>query len=79
MPFIKSAEVCINHLSPHDALKHHFKSMKTYLIFLKQSVLERKFKWNWSTNTLQFSLIFKSHQIISIHYKWRIATAIWGL
>ena len=47
----------INPLSPHDALKHHFTSMKTYLTFLKQRVLEQKFLWNWFTNTWQFSLI----------------------
>ena len=32
-----------NPLSPHDALKHHFTSLKTYLIFLQQRVLELKF------------------------------------
>ena len=30
----------INPLSPHDALKHHFASMKTDLIFLQQRELE---------------------------------------
>ena len=29
-----------NPLSPHDALKHHFTSLKTYLIFLQLGVLE---------------------------------------
>ena len=33
----------LNLLSPHDALKHHFTSLKTDLIFLQQRVLERKF------------------------------------
>ena len=33
----------INPLSPHDALKHHFTSLKTNLIFQKLWVLERKF------------------------------------
>ena len=33
----------INPLSPHDALKHHFTSLKTDLIFLQPRVLERKF------------------------------------
>ena len=33
----------LNPLSPHDALKHHFTSLKTDLIFLQQRVLERKF------------------------------------
>ena len=41
----------INPLSPHDALKHHFTSLKTDLIFLQPRVLERKFPWNWFTNT----------------------------
>ena len=41
----------INPLSPHDALKHHFTSLKTDLIFLHSRVLERKFSRNWFTNT----------------------------
>ena len=32
-----------NPLSPHDALKHHFTSLKTDLIFLQQRDLERKY------------------------------------
>ena len=32
-----------NPLSPHDALKHHFTSLKTDLIFIQLGVLERKF------------------------------------
>ena len=32
----------LNPLSPHDALKHHFTSLKTDLIFLQPMVLERK-------------------------------------
>ena len=55
--------------SPHDALKHHFTSLKTDLIFLQPRFLEWKFLWNWFTNTWQFSLIFRPHQIIFIHYK----------
>ena len=39
---------CINPLSPHDAIKHNFTSMKTYLFFLQQRVLERKFPWTGS-------------------------------
>ena len=39
----KIVYVKINPLSPHDALKHHFTSLKTYLIFLQPKVLERKF------------------------------------
>ena len=31
-----------NPLSPHDALKHHFTSLKTDLISLQQRVLKRK-------------------------------------
>ena len=34
--------VKFNPLSPHDALKHHFTSLKTDLIFLQQRVLETK-------------------------------------
>ena len=63
-----SRHLSINPLSPHDALKHHFTSLKTDLIFLQQRVLERKFPWNWFTNTWWFSSIFKKHQIIFIHY-----------
>ena len=69
----------VNPLSPHDALKHHFTSLKTELIFLQLGVLERKFAWKWFTNTMQFFYIFKPHQIIFIHYKSRIAAAIRGL
>ena len=32
-----------NTLSPHDALNHHFTSLKTDLFFLQLGVLERKF------------------------------------
>ena len=63
----------LNPLSPHDALKHHFTSLKTDLIFLQVRVLDWKFPLNYFTNTLQFSLIFQSRQIIFIHYKTRIA------
>ena len=38
-----SYELYINPLSPLDALKHHFTSLKTKLIFLQQKVLERLF------------------------------------
>ena len=33
----------LNPLSPHDALKHHFTSLKTDLIFLQLTVSERNF------------------------------------
>ena len=41
-------------LSPRDALKRHFKSLKTDLIFPQLKVLERKFLWNRFTNTWHF-------------------------
>ena len=53
-----------NPLSPHDALKHDFTSLKTDLIFLQLRVLEWIFLWIYFTNTWQFSLIFKQHQVI---------------
>ena len=52
---------------------------KTDLISLQLRVLKLKFSWDWFTNTWQFFLIFKPQQIIFIHYKSRIATAIRGL
>ena len=55
-------------------LKHHFTSLKTVLISPQQRVLERNFhKTNLPIHG-NFFLIFKSHQIIFIHYKSRIAT-----
>ena len=36
----------VNPLSPHDAIKHHFTSLKTHLIFLQRRVLEWTFPWN---------------------------------
>ena len=63
------SSIRINPLSPHDALKHPFTSLKTDLILLQQMVLEHD-------NFLQF---LKKHQIIFIHYKSKIATAIRGL
>ena len=41
----------LNHLSPHDALKHNFTSLKADLILLQPKVLERKLPWNWLSNT----------------------------
>ena len=55
-----------NPLSPHDALKHHFTALKTYLIFLQLEVLEKKFHENGFSIHKKFSLIFKPHQIIFI-------------
>ena len=40
---LSTTTVIFNSLSPHDALKHHFTSLKTDFISLKQRVLERKF------------------------------------
>ena len=37
------AVAILNPLSPHDALKHHFTSLKTDLIFLPLTGLEQKF------------------------------------
>ena len=33
----------VNPLSPHDALKHHFTSLKTDLIFLQRRVSDENF------------------------------------
>ena len=38
-----NCESNINPLSPHDALKRHFTSLKTYLIFLQLSFLKQNF------------------------------------
>ena len=40
---VMDVNIQFNPLGPHDALKHHFTSMKTDLIFLQIRVLERKF------------------------------------
>ena len=37
---VDSRAVTVNPLSPRDALKHHFTTLKTDLIFLQQSVLK---------------------------------------
>ena len=55
----------VNPLSPHDALKHHFTSLKTDLIFLQLGVLEGLFPWKWFTNTWQFSLLFTHFKLSS--------------
>ena len=49
-----------NRLSPHDALKHHFTSLKTDLISLQPRVSERKFPWNWFINEKIFFCNFKT-------------------
>ena len=76
---IESVPSGVNPLGPHDALTHHFTSLKKEIIFLQPRVLKRKFPWNWFTDTWQFSLLFEQHQVIFIHYKSRIAAAIRGL
>ena len=70
-----------NPLSPHDALKHHFTSPKTYLIFLQQSVLERKLPClnslaNCFTNTWQFSLI-SLMTMVNSGFKWLKYPSLW--
>ena len=40
-----------NPLNPHDALKHHFTSLKTDLIFQQPRLLKQKFPENWFANT----------------------------
>ena len=50
-PLYAAKSLLLNPLSPHDALKNHFTSLKTYLIFLQQRVSKDKFPWNCSTNT----------------------------
>ena len=57
-----------NAFSPHGALKHHFTSLKTDLIFLQPRVLERKLPWNWFTNTWRFSLFF--HPLTLLVYQY---------
>ena len=47
----------ITPLSPHDALNHHFTSLKTNLIFPQQRVLERKFPWNLFTTSNHLHLL----------------------
>ena len=69
----------INPWSSHDALKHHFRSLKNRFNFPTTKGFRMKFPRNWFTNRLQFSLIFHPTKIIFIHYKSRIATAIRGL
>ena len=73
---MSETDLSFNPLSPHDALNHHFTSLKTDLIFLQLGVLERKFPWNWFYQYLEFSLIFKPHNVIFIHYKSEIVAAI---
>ena len=66
-------------LSPHDALKHHFTSLKTDLFFLQPRGFRMKISMKvvyQQGPTWHFSLIF---QPLQVHYKSRIATAIRGL
>ena len=43
LPILRLAHLRLSLLSPHDALKHHFTSLKTDLIFVQLRVLERQF------------------------------------
>ena len=43
MEMQRKADLSLNPLSPQDAFKHHFKSLKTDLIVLQLGVLEGKF------------------------------------
>ena len=69
----------INPLSPHDALKHHFTSLKTHLISLQPRILKTKISMKPFYKYMAIFFNFHPHQIIFIHYKSRIATAIRGL
>ena len=60
-------------------IKASFYIPENRLYFPTTKGSERKFPWNWFTNTWQFSLVSKPHQIIFSHYKSGIATAIRGL
>ena len=65
----------VNPLSPHDALKHHFTSLKNHIIFQLLGVLG----WIFHETGLPIHgnfLIFHPLQVIFIHYQLRIATAI---
>ena len=44
----------VNHLSPHDALKHYFASLKNDLTFYNLWGLERKCSWNCLIITILF-------------------------
>ena len=43
--------VAFNPLNPHDALKHHFASLKNDLISWNLVILERKLSWNCLNET----------------------------
>ena len=66
----------INPLSPHDALKHYFSSLKNGLISWNLVVLEQKQSWNCFKSNRIF---FVCHPLLAIFCKSRIATAIRGL
>ena len=68
----------IKPLNPHDALKHHFESLKNDLISWNLGVLKRKILWNCLKITV-YVFICHQLQVIFIHFKSRIATAIRGL
>ena len=72
-------ELFFNPLSPHDALKHHFTSLKTDLIFYNQGFLDKNFHETGLKLHGNFYIFFHPLQIIFIHYKSRIVIAIRSL
>ena len=65
----------LNPLSPDDELKNNFTSPKTNLIFLQLRDFVRKISIKLFYLYIGFSIVHP-HQVIFIHYKSRIATAI---
>ena len=68
---------CFNPLSPHDALKHHLSSLKNDLILWNLAVWS-EFFYETVLKITVFFFICHPLQVIFIHYKSRIATAIRG-
>ena len=64
-----------NPLSPPDALKQHFTSLKNRFNFPTTKGFRREISMKVVYQYMTIFLIFKPHQIIFIHYKSRIATA----
>ena len=72
----------VNPLSPHDASKHIFTSLKVDLISLQLRGFRREISmklFHQHMAKLTTFLIFYPLQVIFIHHKSRIATAIRGL
>ena len=64
--YLDSLPNLFNPSSPHDALKHHFTSLKTDLIFLQLGVLVKKIPCNWFTNS-KYMVIFFNFSPTSNH------------